>query len=332
MITDTELSDDQRKVLGLIEKLLRLADKNPNPEEAASAAAKAQELLLAHNLSADLVGQGADSGRREEQRVRGGFYQYQRDLWSAVAELNFCFHFMSGGWIEVNKRTKGGHRYVDTRWEPRHRLIGRVHNVTATKAMSTYLEQAIERLVEERIAGQNNLRFSRFAVSFREGAADDIISRVWQKRQHQLSEERRQRQEAADRAAEAGRKGVSTETAVTIASLTQSEHDANRDFLMGEPGYSARKRAERAAEAAARVAAEAEYTRWAAENPEEARQQEAARRAEAEKAASRSTRRSSSGPAPKAVDRSAYYAGRDAARSIGLDPQASATKAAGRLG
>lgn len=342
MEADRDLTDDQRAVLEKVEKLLRLADQqaNSNPAEAASAAAKAQELLLVHNLSADLVGNGEEaSGKRADEKVRGGFYEYQCDLWNAVAELNFCFHFVSGQWVRKRVRRRDPYTWdyinsVEDSWERAHRLVGRVHNIAATKAMARYLEAAVERLVEERIKGQNNLRFSRFAVSYREGAVSNIIERIYEKRKEMLREEARKEAEALKRAEEAGRKGVSTETAVTIASLTQSERDANVDFMMGEPGYSARQRAERAAQAAAAKAAQEEYTRWAAAHPEEAAAEEKMRREEAEKTAKRRRGRAriNSGSSSKEYDINAYYAGRDAGEKIGLDPQTGGTKTAGALG
>lgn len=333
MTPDTELTDEQRKILVTVEKLLRLADKNTNAEESASAAQKAQELLLAYNLSADLVGSGSDHGRREESKVRGGFYEYQRDLWCRVADLNFCFHFVSRQ--RITKRVRFEHWSGEmrteerVRYEPCHRLVGRVHNVAATKAMATYLQDAIERLVSERIGTQNNLRFSRYMMSYREGITFDINERLYKRRQSQLAEERRKAMEAEARAAEAAAKGASTATGVTIASLTRSEFDANADFLYGE-GWSAQQAAKRAAKAAAAAAAEQEYNRWAAAHPEEARKQEAERKAAELKAEEKEARRSRGGP-KKEIDYGAWWAGREAGKKIGLDVQAEGVKSAGAL-
>ena len=55
------------KAIDLIQKLLNLAAKAGTPEEAASANAKAQELLTKHNLYAALVErESGGSGRRED--------------------------------------------------------------------------------------------------------------------------------------------------------------------------------------------------------------------------------------------------------------------------
>jgi hypothetical protein len=327
-----QLDEGQRKVLPKIEALLRLADRNKNssPAEAASAAAKAQELLLAYNLDASLIGSGGEDGRREEAKLKGGVYQYQRDLWSQVADLNFCLYFTSGEYVEITRKRKrsDGSTYAwkDERWEARHRLIGKRINVIATVNMAQYLQDAIERLVMERLGNQNNLRFSNFAVSYREGAASTIINKLYERRKELIADEERREREAHEKAEAAGRKGVSTETALTIASVEQTERDANMDHLMGEEGWSARKRSERAAEAQRRKEARDAYTRWAEENPEEAREQARKAREEDEKREARNAaRRTGSyrggGSGGKDVDRSAYYAGRDAASKISLDPQ-----------
>lgn len=320
------LDDDQRKVLPKIEALLRLADKqrNSSPAEAASAAAKAQELLVAYNLDASLIGSNAQDGKREEKKLVGGFYQYQRDLFEAVAELNFCLYYSSGTYVEERTSRKdawtGNWYQVNQKtWKKTHNLIGRRVNVLATQQMAAYLLGSIERLTEEFIHSDNKMRFSRRAVSFREGCVSTITNKLYERRQHLLDEEARKAQEAKEAAERAGRAGVSTSTALTLASFSQSEDDANRDFVMGE-GWSAKKRAERAAAAEARRKAQEEYTAWAAENPEEARAQEEAARKEREKAEKRRSKRSSYSGG-KEYDAGAYYAGRDAARSISLDQQ-----------
>ena len=55
-MTEEEFSPEQLSALEKIEKLFRLAAKNTSPEEAATATAKAQELLTLYNLDSDSVG------------------------------------------------------------------------------------------------------------------------------------------------------------------------------------------------------------------------------------------------------------------------------------
>lgn len=93
-MTDEEFSPEQLSALEKIEKLFRLAAKNTSPEEAATATAKAQELLTLYNLDSDSVGKtGASADQRREQKViKGGMYAYQRTLWYQIAKLNFCMY------------------------------------------------------------------------------------------------------------------------------------------------------------------------------------------------------------------------------------------------
>lgn len=316
-----EMDEEQLKVLERVEKLMRLAAKNPNAEEAASATAKAQELLVAYNLSAELVGKTGSTAdaRREQQKVRGGMYEYQRRLWYSVASLNFCLHWVLQEPEHVMKNRKlwdgSTQKYQHTYWRHRHCVVGKRLNARLTITMGQYLEEVIERLVKERYP-QHTQRFMREAIAFREGIADELYWRLQEKRRKLIKEEEERRRRTAEAA------GVSTSQALTIGSLTEQEHDANMDFIYGE-GYSAKKRAERAERAEAQRLAEEEYTRWAAANPEEAAKLEKERAKEARKS------RSSGGPgsrggmtgADKRAQLSSYWQGRDEGKKIGLDPQ-----------
>lgn len=313
-----EFTPEQTKALDKIEKLLRLAAKNNSPEEAAAAAARAQDLLAAYNLSADSVGKaGASADQRREQKViRGGMYQYQRDVWRAISELNFCIYWTIEHYFPrtIRRRDYYGRMQdviVDGK-EFRHTVVGKVINVKATTFMADYLHQTIERLVKERYP-LNSQRFLREAVALREGIADEVTSRLRLKREERIAEEQRRADE------ELKRKGVSTATALTLGSLTQQEADANIDFLYGE-GYSAKRRAERAENARRQKEAEEAYTKWAAENPEEARKAEK----EAEKASKKSRGGRSSYKitgSDRRYSSGSYWEGRDLGKKIGLDPQ-----------
>ena len=344
----TQLDAQQRKVLPRIEALLRLYDRSKDSdkphdlEEAASAMAKAQELLVAYNLSADMVGQGGDDGVREEQKLVGGGREYERDLWRAVAELNFCLYFASGGnKVTAYKRTRAdGSKYIEreSKYQHLHRLVGRKVNVMSTVSMAKYLEEAIERLVEERIGPDNaRERWMRHNIVFREGAASTLSYKLTLRREELMAAEDRKRAEAEERAQAASTAGVSTSTALTIQSHAQAEKDANNDHANGwAPGKTAANRAEyqsrmaKRAEEAARV--RAEHTRWCEDHPEEARAQAEAQRKEQEAAEKRearnAARRTGSYRWTKADERAheeqGYYrAGREAAERISIDQQMS---------
>lgn len=352
--TQHEISEDARKALARARKILDMASRPPDaadtPAQAAAkeaeravAAEKYQAVLLEYNLTQAQVEQtGSEAeGRREEAKLKAGMYTWQRELWEAVAELNFCLYYCADDWVKQNTHTKGWDGQVRKSWRWRrakqHRIVGRVVNTQATINLCLYLESAIERAVRERLheAGYttpkalNNMLFSRFAVSFREGAADDVMRRVNDQRRDQLKKESELARAAEERAAEAAASGVSNSTAITIATYARSEMDLNTDVSLGrEPGTTTRMRAEKAAKKAAE---EARYTAWAAAHPEEAAAAEAERREESRRYWARANANYRGGPAPKERDQTAYRQGARAGEKIGLDIQAGGSGKKGAL-
>jgi hypothetical protein len=218
-------------------------------------------------------------------------------------------------------------------YTPKHRLVGRAVNVAASLHMAKYIEDAIERLVKERIgervvqrakaAEERAARFGyavdevkedplwgEWAVKYREGIADTVVSKLWERRRELLRAEKKAKPDIP----EGPKGGVQTGTAVSLMSVTEQEHAANYDFMFGEGEYA--KVLERRARAAAAAAEEeARYAAWAKANPEEAKKEEEARRKRA--------RRSSwnAGTGRSKHDHGAYWDGRDAGKSISIDPQ-----------
>ena len=208
-VKQQDFTEEQRSVLKKGEKLLRLAGGVANAEEAASAAAKAQDLLLAYNLDAAAVG-SADDGARMQEKLRGGHYEYERNLWSWVAEVNFCLCWTQTTWVDRPENQKNHVRVQNYRdsWARDHirvrqqRLIGRRVNVETVKWTMSYLLDAIERLTREymapgltrtdegRVVGLAQALRSSRAVSFREGVAHSVISRLQDRREVQLRTER----------------------------------------------------------------------------------------------------------------------------------------------
>jgi hypothetical protein len=312
-----------------VRKLLSLAAKNTNEAEAASAAAKAQELLVAYNLDMSAIGDGtSESGKREDARQRGGMYTYERRLWNSIADLNFCFYFRVREYNKV--------RYKGRTWSFKHRLVGRKINTTATKMMGDYLQGTIERICRERFPDARQF-FSSEAVAYREGMASAVLEKLADRRRDLLREEQRKARAAEKAARSAGRDGVSTATALTITSLKKSEQEANYDFMHGEGAW-ARKEARkvewakedaerRAAQAKADAEAEAAYAEWAKANPEEAAKEAAKDRAR-ERARERARSRRSYSyreRAPTGEERRAssshYYQGYDKGKDISIDQQ-----------
>lgn len=329
---DKSLSPEAQKAVEQVEKLLRLAGKNSNQNESAAATAKAMEILAKYNLDMSIVEQNSgDKGRREDTKFAGGLYQYQRDLWRAVAELNFCLYWNQYS-HDPNKKSnsarakrrrelglsdRGGYRFE-------HRVVGRTVNVTGTRVMAEYLLGAIERLTRERYPEPSQF-FTRSATSYREGLAESVIDKIADRRRDILKKEQLVERAAKKRADDAARAGVSTATTLVLSTYTKSEEDANIDFVYGE-GTSAQWAQQEAEHAAKRKREREEYTAWAAANPEEAAKKEEERRK-----SRRSSWNAGMGGDRKQRDNSAYYSGMDKGKEISIDPQTDGRKTRGLL-
>lgn len=313
---ETSVPDE---IVERIQKILALGRRGGTEAEATAAMAKAQDLLAKYNLDLATVERGGKAGdaRREQASAAGGMYHYQRGLWRAVAELNFCTYFLSGHF--KRRRVHGVERDA---WISQHAFVGRKVNTAATMAMGGYLEQEIERLCRERLdkriilpggaVHRYNVQsqfFSSWAVGFREGAADRVIMKLQDERRRKLRDDEKR----AARAAAAA--GSSTATALTLGTLAQQERAGNYDFIHGEGAW-AQKMAEQAAAAEEERLAEEAWVKFKAEHPEEARKQE--------EAAAKERRRSWSGGGSRSrkVDRSGYMAGTEVGDNISLHQQA----------
>jgi hypothetical protein len=191
--------------------------------------------------------------------------------------------------------------------------------------MAEYLEQAIERLTRERFDNVSKIYFSKAGIAYREGMAARIGERLRQRRWDQQEEARAQRKAAEESGAD---------RALTILDVEDAERDANLDAIHGE-GYSARRRAERAAaqrrwdEDCKRMAAEeAQFKR---DFPEEwaKREAEKAKRAEQEqKRWERNARRRTGNTRYKSWEprHSSYYEGYEKGRDVSLDKQVDRTE------
>lgn len=337
-----ELSPEAQAAVDRAEKLFRVAGRNP--EEAATYIAKAQEILAAFNLDMSAVEQHAagDNGKRLDEKLKGGYFTYQRDLWRAVAELNFCLYWSQANIIRTGKwipNGQGGFKRAFTRkLEHQHRIVGRQVNVRMTVTMAQYLEAAIDRVLRERISEDSSQFRDKWATSFREGCVDTITDKLYERRAEIVSEQQAKQREREKAAHDAGSAGASTATGLTLYDVAKQEKEANLDFLFGD-GYCARK-AKEEAERHARIAeanrkADEAWTRYCEEHPEEAKKAiEEERKRQRKNAMARQRRGSSYRREPTYKgDYGAFKAGREAARSISIDPQAGGrSKPAGVLG
>lgn len=284
MSQDITEDDELRGVVARVEKLMRLAAKNPNENEAAQATAKAMELLAAYNLSMeDVAEHGEDSGGvRKQEALEGGQHDWEQALWRAVAELNFCMYWHQSRFVVTPlgrfQEWRNG-RFVKGLYRHQHNIVGKKVNIAATNAMASYLQAAIERLTRERCVPAKIGLHTRWATSFREGLTFGVVGKLHDRRADLLSEERKKQREAEERAMQAATDGASTSTAITLSSYSKEEHEKNFDFRFGEGAY-AEQMAERARRAEAKRKADEEYTRWAAENPKEAAKEEKRRQRE----------------------------------------------------
>lgn len=259
-------TSEQLSAIDKAQKLFALGKNNSNEHEAASAIAKGMALLEAFNLDMAVLDKkaGRVGAARDDKKLKGGLYQWQRDIWSAVAKLNFCYY-------DFQRGLRKGESYE-------HRLIGKPENVIGTRVMAEYLQDTIERLAVEygKARYPNASRFIRELIAYREGIAQRISDRLWYLRRER--EQEAERREAEARAA-ARHPGAAPGTGIVLASVIQTETYLNWDYLFGlEPGTTARRRAEQEARrTAAKAAADEELAKQAREweqfekdHPEEA--------------------------------------------------------------
>lgn len=138
MINQTQ----DNNILWKIKKLLALADTkaNSNPNEAALAAAKAQELLFKHNLSMmsidGLQDQDTESIGKEEwiaPDVNRSSLGWAGPLLNSVCKANFC---------RVIRLNNGSAKYA---------IIGKPSNIQVSQYLFSYLKGEIDRLSKQSI-------------------------------------------------------------------------------------------------------------------------------------------------------------------------------------
>lgn len=210
-------------VIRKIQKLLALGQSS-NEAEANSAMTFAQKLLAQHNLDFAMVQATAVAGgtvappeeARERTRIsRSAQYRWQRDLWKAIAEANFCWWSLA----EVYEGKRGTNNTTSRVPVKRHMILGRQSNVIAVRLMGEYLEDTMERILPY----PNNERLSRSANSWKAGCADRLIQRV--------RKQAEDRKKESDRAADAGA------GAIVLRSVYQTEYQANYDFRYGAGAF-----------------------------------------------------------------------------------------------
>lgn len=303
-----------------IQKMLSLATGGNNSEqEAAAAMAMAQKMLARYNLDYHTVQAAQVAGgtnvveekREKNQMEYGAMYQWQRDLWACIAEVNFCWHWV--GSVYGPSRHKASLMVRSKK----HMVLGRQTNVLSVRLMGEYLCDTLERVLPY----PNRERLSRSALSWRSGAADRLMERL--REQYRQS----QNQPAAD----------GPTTALTLVDVAKREEAANYDARWGVGSWAAKLaddaeweagKEERAAEAAKRRADEErewlEYLQK--ETPDQKKQRERLEEKEYIKAARQRGRErqrwaNEQYREARKTDHSAYAAGVRTAENISLNRQ-----------
>lgn len=302
------LDNESLAVIDKVRKLLALAGNNPNEAEAAAASAKAMEILASYNLDMAVVEQGGATGKREDTYLSGGLYQWQRELWYHVAELNFCMYW----WMSGQRK---GNRY-------QHRILGRKENVIGAQIMAEYLQTTIERLAREK-AGDGSKYFIRSMIAYREGMADRLTERLEEARRAAEHEE-------AAKARERAAQGDTSMALVVLDDVRMREHAANYDHINGAGAWDRKEAKDKSNEEALARASE-EYRQWVKDHPEEAAKQEAEWAKTSEKYSKRQYRERAATDRERRMSTNEYFEGRDRADTISLDRQVGEGGKAGRI-
>lgn len=280
-----------------IEKLLRMADGTANENESSVALHMAQKLADAHNLDLNVIGK---SGTRKDEKVSKGLYQYQRTLYSEIADINHCK-------VWISKGIRHGSKYEI-------RLLGSKVNVAMVRRTCDYVEDVANRLVRENMSHVNF--FSKAAHHYREGVIDRLIVRIKELRAAEEKERERQKREQEARMR---RPGVTAENAIVLISdVAEAEKRANYDYENGEGAYDAMKAWARAQEEAyreRRAKALAEAEEFERNHPELAAQKKREQEEANEKYWAEARKRS------ERLDKAAERRRQERIDKFGYDPQ-----------
>jgi uncharacterized protein DUF2786 len=158
-----------KEVIEKVAKLLALAaGRGTTPEEAATAAAAAQRLMLRHRIEQaevdavdadDPIGLTSPGGGNEEGGPEGALYQkhrWQLDLLKAIAGANGCMPV-------IMRKERAG------KWM---QLVGRRSDLDICGYLWAYLSREIERLRVEQTRGWSAARKNHFCL----GAAHTIAA------------------------------------------------------------------------------------------------------------------------------------------------------------
>jgi hypothetical protein len=176
----------RESILSKLDHLFRLAEHpNTNPNEAAIAAARAQQIMFEHKISRSEVTVKENDAEDpmvvqnalEGQNAR--ILTWKLDLLNSIAFSNFCRLV----YWNARNRTK-----FSLRRSARMNVYGRKGDVETTLYLYNYLVKEIDRIAYEDIQRVHPESPKRWGASFRLGAAHTIGSRLEQQRKAQERE------------------------------------------------------------------------------------------------------------------------------------------------
>lgn len=160
------MSPETEKALDRVRKLLSLAGNNPNENEAAMAAEKAQVILAEHNLSiADVRAGDEDETIVEDEELVTSSQPWRRPLGTMVARLYFCEYLYCQMPL---------HRDA-------HSFIGKKHNVEVAKMFFTYLHMTVNRLAQAGALKRPAKARSAYRTEFRRACSNRLCHRINQR-------------------------------------------------------------------------------------------------------------------------------------------------------
>lgn len=323
---------NENPVLARIAKLYAMAtNKAATEEEAASFAAKVQELLQDNGLTIAQVeqagGNADDVGGTREKRASShrAMYEYQRRLMSALASNNFCYHT-----IDIVTNTKPLYSGGRGKTSRVHVLVGRAINVHATEQIYEYLDATMRRLAVEIGIPYREIKETTY---FLEGCANRVCERLVERRRQREAEERARQQQQPT--------GNGTHRELVLSDVYGSEADLNNDELNGFPaGTTAANRRKAAEQQAKRTARETELVAQGIDKsvafymsygygPDEAKTYAENWRKQNNRSGGRGRSQSWTNADRKEhakVNSASYQAGRSAGNHVGLDSQVGSTK------
>ena len=162
------MTDAMQSIIDRVRKLLALAEKNPNPHEAAAAMAKAQSLMEEHALSRKTV--EAHTGEFERRTVHRGNDLF--DMWMAIdTVVGLCFQCRIL-WFNNAYRQR-----VLT-------IVGKPHHVEVGEFIASFLARRFQHeLRAHRLRGRKYKAKSYYA-----GAANGVVERLRQLRKQRQAE------------------------------------------------------------------------------------------------------------------------------------------------